>query len=112
MVRDRAPAGRAVLSKLREPGRAIGRRGRGRTGGLGAGFGLHRPLGVRVGINSGPVAAGVLAGSGNGPSDRPLVSGAAVNLAARLQQAAEPGEILVGETTYQLTRYAVEYAEP
>jgi class 3 adenylate cyclase/tetratricopeptide (TPR) repeat protein len=82
-----------------------------RTERLGERFGLHRPLGVRVGINSGPVAAGPVGSSGDGPSDRPLVSGAAVNLAARLQQAAEPGEILVGETTFQLTRYAVEFAD-
>jgi class 3 adenylate cyclase/tetratricopeptide (TPR) repeat protein len=83
-----------------------------RTERLGERFGLHRPLGVRVGINSGPVAAGPLGSAGDGPSDRPLVSGAPVNLAARLQQAADPGEILVGETSYQLTRYAVEFAEP
>ena len=85
---------------------------RDRTERLGERFGLHRPLGVRVGINSGPVAAGAVGDTGNGPSERPLVSGAAVNLAARLQQAADPGEILVGETSYQLTRYAVEFAEP
>src|SRR5437660_551475 len=35
-----------------------------------------------------------------------------VDLAARLQSAAAPEEILVGETTWQLTRDSVEYAEP
>ena len=85
---------------------------RDRTERLGERFGLHRPLGVRVGINSGPVAAGAVGDGSDGPSERPLVSGAAVNLAARLQQAAAPGEILVGETSHQLTRYAVEFAEP
>jgi class 3 adenylate cyclase/tetratricopeptide (TPR) repeat protein len=66
-------------------------------------LGLSDTLEVRVGVNSGPVAAGPSA------SGEPLVSGAVVNLAARLQQAAEPGEILVGETTWQLTRDAVEF---
>ena len=40
------------------------------------------------------------------------MSGAAVNLAARLQQAAAPNEILVGDTTRQLTRYSVAFGEP
>src|SRR5207244_3687406 len=83
---------------------------RDRTVRLGEALGLPVPLRVRVGINSGSVAAGLL-GAGAGP-DRPLVSGAPVNLAARLQQAAEPGEVLAGETTWQLTRHALEYGEP
>ena len=43
-----------------------------------------------------------------------LVTGDAVNTAARLEQAAAPGEILIGEETYRLTRDAVraEPAEP
>ncbi|HET6770899.1 MAG TPA: tetratricopeptide repeat protein [Actinomycetota bacterium] len=73
------------------------------TARLGKSLGLSEVLDVRVGVNSGPVAAGP------GASGEPLVSGAVVNLAARLQQAAEPGEILVGETTWQLTRDAVEF---
>ena len=73
---------------------------------VGESLGLPEPLRVRVGINTGPVAVG------SGPADQFFVSGAAVNLAARLQQAAEPNEILVGETTYQLTQHAVEYGEP
>jgi class 3 adenylate cyclase len=84
---------------------------RDRTAKLGERLGLHRPLGVRVGINSGPVAAGLI-GEQSVPTDRPLISGAAVNLAARLQQAASPGEILIGDTTHQLTQYAVEFGEP
>ena len=84
---------------------------RDRTAKLGERAGLHRPLGVRVGINSGPVAAGLIDDPAS-PSDRPLVSGAAVNLAARLQQAAAPNEILVGDTTRQLTRYSVAFGEP
>ena len=37
-----------------------------------------------------------------------LVTGDAVNVAARLEQAAAPGEILLGETTHRLVRDAVE----
>jgi class 3 adenylate cyclase/tetratricopeptide (TPR) repeat protein len=79
---------------------------RDRTTRLGEELGLPTPLQVRVGINTGSVAIG------SGPPDQVLVSGMAVNLAARLQVAAEPGEILVGETTTQLTSLAVEFGEP
>ncbi len=63
---------------------------------------LPMPLRVRVGVNTGAVAVGT-------PTDRNLVIGAEVNLGARLQQAAEPGEILAGETTRQLTAGSVAY---
>jgi class 3 adenylate cyclase/tetratricopeptide (TPR) repeat protein len=73
---------------------------------LGETQGLPVPLRVRVGVNSGAVA------TGSGPADQFLVSGAPVNMAARLQQAADPGEVLVGETTWHLTRQAVEFDTP
>jgi class 3 adenylate cyclase/tetratricopeptide (TPR) repeat protein len=79
---------------------------RDRTGRLGEELGLAMPLRVRVGVNSGAVA------TGSGPADQFLVSGAPVNLAARLQENAEPNEVLAGETTRQLTQNAVEFAEP
>jgi class 3 adenylate cyclase/tetratricopeptide (TPR) repeat protein len=82
-----------------------------RAGRLGDQLGLPMPLRVHVGIASGPVAAGPEATAWSGLADRPLISGATVNLAARLQQAAEPGEILAGETTRQLARYSVEFGE-
>lgn len=72
---------------------------------LGEELGLPTPMSVRVGVNTGSVAVG----SGSGPA---LVSGADVNLAARLQQAADPGEVLVGETTHQLAMGQVEFGEP
>ncbi len=52
-------------------------------------------LGLRIGINTGLVVTGTT------PGRDFLVTGEAVNLAARLQQSAEPGEILVGERTFR-----------
>ena len=40
-----------------------------------------------------------------------FATGAAVNIAARLEQAAIPGEILIGEATYRLVHHAIE-SEP
>ena len=42
------------------------------------------------------------------PPGQRLVTGDAVNVAARLEQAAPPNEILIGEMTYRLVRDAVE----
>jgi class 3 adenylate cyclase/tetratricopeptide (TPR) repeat protein len=73
---------------------------------------LERERGVaiqmRTGVNTGEVVAG-------DPEDgQALVTGDAVNTAARLQQAAGPGEILLGATTHRLVRDAVraELVEP
>jgi class 3 adenylate cyclase/tetratricopeptide (TPR) repeat protein len=54
---------------------------------------------LRIGVNSGEVVAG---------ASETLVTGDAVNVAARLQQGARPGEVLVGERTLGLVRDAVE----
>src|SRR5829696_6970667 len=59
---------------------------------------------LRVGINSGEVLAGRV-------GDGYTVIGDPVNVAARLQAAAEPGTVIVGETTHRLTRDAIEYVE-
>src|SRR6188508_1196656 len=59
----------------------------------------------RTGVNTGEVVAG------EGPAGPTLVTGDAVNTAARLEQAAAPGEILLGQSTYRLVRDAV-VAEP
>jgi class 3 adenylate cyclase/tetratricopeptide (TPR) repeat protein len=53
----------------------------------------------RIGVNTGEVVTG---------TEERLATGDAVNVAARLQQAAEPGEVLVGEATLALVREAVE----
>jgi class 3 adenylate cyclase/tetratricopeptide (TPR) repeat protein len=58
-------------------------------------------LEIRTGVNTGEVVTGDLA---EGAS---FASGDAMNVAARLEQAAEPGEILLGEPTYMLVRDAV-----
>ena len=58
-------------------------------------------LGVqgRIGVNTGEVVTG---------TEERLAAGDAVNVAARLQSAADPGEILIGEATLELVRGAVE----
>jgi class 3 adenylate cyclase/tetratricopeptide (TPR) repeat protein len=58
-------------------------------------------LAFRTGVNTGEVVAGDPA------ADQTLVTGDAVNTAARLEQAAAPGAILLGEATYRLVRDAV-----
>ncbi len=67
---------------------------------------LEREHGVgiaaRIGVNTGEVVAG------DPSAGQRLVTGDAVNVAARLEQAAEPGQILMGETTYRLVKDAVE----
>jgi class 3 adenylate cyclase len=59
-------------------------------------------LELRMGVNTGEVVTG---------TEERLATGDAVNVAARLEQAAQPGEVLVGEETYGLVREGVE-AEP
>ena len=62
-------------------------------------------LALRIGLNSGMAAAGAI-----GDSESEFgVLGDAVNVAARLEQAAEPGEILVGDATYRLTADLFSY---
>ncbi|HZU21149.1 MAG TPA: adenylate/guanylate cyclase domain-containing protein [Gaiellaceae bacterium] len=64
--------------------------------------GLSDAISIRVGLNTGEVVVG---------DGHTLVTGDAVNVAARLEQSALPGEIRVGETTHTLVRDAV-VAEP
>jgi class 3 adenylate cyclase/tetratricopeptide (TPR) repeat protein len=56
----------------------------------------------RTGVNTGEVIAADSADA------QRLVTGDAVNVAARLEQAAPSLEILIGESTYRLVRHAVE----
>jgi class 3 adenylate cyclase/tetratricopeptide (TPR) repeat protein len=64
-------------------------------------------LNATVGINSGEVYLGEL---GRGPQQEVRAVGSAVNLAARLQQKAQPGHILVGEGVYRQTHRAFAFA--
>jgi class 3 adenylate cyclase/tetratricopeptide (TPR) repeat protein len=62
-------------------------------------------LRVRIGVNTGEVVAG---------TGETLVTGDAVNVAARLEQAAGPGEVLIGAATERLVRQRLhaEATEP
>jgi class 3 adenylate cyclase/tetratricopeptide (TPR) repeat protein len=59
----------------------------------------------RTGINTGEVVVGDPA------SGQRLASGDAINVAARLEQAASPGEVLVGDATHHLVKDAVMVEE-
>jgi class 3 adenylate cyclase/tetratricopeptide (TPR) repeat protein len=67
---------------------------------------LDRDFGVRlearIGVNTGEVVTGEAA------SGERLATGDAINVAARLEQAAVPGEILLGAQTLELARDALE----
>ena len=56
-------------------------------------------LEARIGVNTGEVVAG---------EGDTLVTGNAVNIAARLEQSAAPGEVLLGDVTVRLVRDAIE----
>ncbi len=56
-----------------------------------------------VGINTGEVLAG------HDPDGSYTVIGDSVNVAARLQAAARPGSVTVGESTFRATRGAIDY---
>jgi class 3 adenylate cyclase len=66
---------------------------------------VGKRLEIRTGVNTGEVVSGSLT---EGAS---FASGDAMNVAARLEQAAAPDEILIGESTYRLVRDAVS-AQP
>lgn len=68
--------------------------------GLEADFGTA--VSVRIGVNTGQVVVG---------TEERLATGDAVNLAARLEQAAAPGEIIMGPQSWRLIRDMVT-AEP
>ena len=61
----------------------------------------------RAGINTGTVIAGTV---GTKRVKDYTVMGSAVNLAARLEAAASPGEVWVGEETFEATRHRLYYA--
>lgn len=64
---------------------------------------LHRRLGIRlaarIGVNTGDVA---VTATGAGDAQKGLALGHPINMAARLEQAAGAGEVLIGERTHNL----------
>ncbi len=65
-------------------------------------------LEARVGVNTGEALVAVDARPEAGEA---MVSGDVMNTAARLQSAAPPGGVLVGEATHRLTERMIEYRE-
>jgi class 3 adenylate cyclase/tetratricopeptide (TPR) repeat protein len=63
-------------------------------------------LQLKIGINSGEVL------TGDSMSGQAMALGDPVNVAARLEQTAEPGDIILGETTLRLVEAAVEVGPP
>ena len=59
-------------------------------------------LAVRIGVNTGEAVTGVAT------TGRLFTSGDIVNVGARLEQAARPGDILLGRDTFRLVRHAVD----
>jgi class 3 adenylate cyclase len=62
-------------------------------------------VGLRIGVNTGEVVTGREAAA----RGELMVSGDAVNVAARLQQHAEPGQVLVGRRTQAATTRTIDY---
>jgi class 3 adenylate cyclase/tetratricopeptide (TPR) repeat protein len=65
-----------------------------------------RRLALRIGVNTGDMVVG------RPREGSSFVTGDAVNVAARLEQAAEPGDVLVGERTAAAVGGAFELGEP
>src|SRR5919197_2791644 len=63
-------------------------------------------LALRIGVNTGQVVAG------RPREGSSFVTGDAVNVCARLEQAAAPGDVLAGERTVAAARGAFEFDEP
>jgi class 3 adenylate cyclase/tetratricopeptide (TPR) repeat protein len=68
---------------------------------------IEAELRVRVGIATGMVVVGDL--TGEGAAKEQAVIGETPNLAARLQALAEPGTVLISESTHRLTNGHFEY---
>ncbi len=62
-------------------------------------------IGVRIGINTGDCIVGNF---GSEEHMEYTIIGGAVNLAARLETSADPGKILISDTTYELVQDVVE----
>ncbi len=68
---------------------------------------LSIPIDMHVGLNSGLVVAGSI---GSDLRKQYTVIGDAVNMASRIQSAAQPGQILVGESVYRHTKDVIDFS--
>ena len=73
---------------------------------------IERRHGVSVGLHTGINTGEVVSSREAAARGELMVSGDAVNVAARLEQHARPGEILVGERTHAATSRTVVYGPP
>lgn len=64
-------------------------------------LGLDQPLQIRIGINTGTVSAGSYGSQGRMTY---TAMGMQTNIASRIEEAADPGGVLISDATYQLVR--------
>jgi class 3 adenylate cyclase/predicted ATPase len=88
----------APVAHANDPERALRAAVEMHAGMLGLGESFGRPLSAHIGIASGQVVA---SGTGSDAHREYTVTGESVNLAARLQDKAGPGETLISEATYR-----------
>ena len=106
--------GDAIMAVFGLPRAARGRRAARRAGGgrhAGALAKLNQDLRTRYGValaNRTGVNTGEVVANDDPGADQKLATGDAVNVAARLEQAAPANQIYLGDVTYRLVRDAVE----